>query len=220
MVIKILIAEDDTDIAALIKLTLNNAGYLADIASDGEAGADMIETGNYSLALVDIMLPKIDGYELSSYIREFSVPVIFVTAKGTIEDKTAGFRLGADDYIVKPFEPEELVLRVENILRLRGIAEEIFRFKNVEINVKTRTAAVNGVPAQLTPKEYELLILLFRNKNVALHRQVLYERVWGDDCGYDTRTLDIHIRRLRQKLGLAYEIKTVYKFGYMLEVES
>lgn len=217
---KILIVEDDRDIAMLIKTTLEDAGYAADMAHDGKAGADMIENGGYSLALVDIMLPGIDGYELFSYIREFSVPTIFITAKGSIEDKKKGFHMGADDYLVKPFELEELILRIENVLRLHGMGGSILRINDIELDTNMRTVMKRGEPISLTPKEYELFLLLLRNKNIALHRYVLYEKIWGEDYEEDTRTLDIHIRRLRQKLKLENEIKTVYKVGYMLEAKE
>lgn len=213
----ILIVEDNHDIAALIKISLENAGYRTDIAYDGEAGANMIESRQYALVLLDIMLPKINGYELFSYIREYHVPVIFITAKGTIADKTKGFHMGADDYLVKPFEIEELILRVENVLRLHGMGANILRVKDITLNTQTRMVTKRDMAVSLTPKEYELLELLFRNKNVALHRYALYEKIWGEDFDDDTRTLDIHIRRLRQKLGLENDIKTVFKVGYMLE---
>ena len=176
----------------------------------------MIEQNWYALALLDIMLPKIDGYELFAYLREYGIPAIFITAKGEIADKTRGFHMGADDYLVKPFELEELVLRVENVLRLHGMEGKL-RVKDVEVDPRTHTVRKNGDAVSLTPKEYNLLLLLLRNKNVALHRFALYEKVWGEEFDEDTRTLDIHIRRLRKKLGLEQEIKTVYKVGYCLE---
>ena len=176
----------------------------------------MIEQNRYALALLDIMLPKIDGYELFAYLREYGIPAIFITAKGEIADKTRGFHMGADDYLVKPFELEELVLRVENVLRLHGMEGKL-RVKDVEVDPRTHTVRKGGAVVPLTPKEYDLLLLLLRNKNVALHRFALYEKVWGEEFDEDTRTLDIHIRRLRKKLGLEREIKTVYKVGYCLE---
>lgn len=213
----ILIVEDDHDIAQLIQTTLEQAGYAADVAHDGKTGANMVENRTYALALLDIMLPNIDGYELFSYIKEFSIPVIFITAKGTIADKTKGFHMGADDYLVKPFELEELILRVENVLRLHGMGSNIMRIKDIELDRQSHTVRRNGQTISLTPKEYELFELLARNKNIVLHRFALYEKIWGEDYDQDTRTLDIHIRRLRQKLGMKNEIKTVHKVGYMLE---
>lgn len=211
---RILIVEDDRDIARLMETALTQAGYQVELAFDGEAGADLIEQNRYALALLDIMLPKIDGYELFAYLREYGIPAIFITAKGEIADKTRGFHMGADDYLVKPFELEELVLRVENVLRLHAGRE--LRVKDVEVDPRTHTVQ-KAAPWCVTPKEYDLLFCMLRNKNVALHRFALYEKVWGEEFDEDTRTLDIHIRRLRKKLGLEREIKTVYKVGYCLE---
>ena len=216
---RILIVEDDRDIAQLMEAALTQAGSQVELAFDGEVGADLIEQNWYALALLDIMLPKIDGYELFAYLREYGIPAIFITAKGEIADKTRGFHMGADDYLVKPFELEELVLRVENVLRLHGMEGKL-RVKDVEVDPRTHTVRKNGDAVSLTPKEYNLLLLLLRNKNVALHRFALYEKVWGEEFDEDTRTLDIHIRRLRKKLGLEQEIKTVYKVGYCLEETS
>ena len=198
---RILIVEDDRDIARLMEAALTQAGYQVELALDGEAGADLIEQNRY---------------ELFAYLREYGIPAIFITAKGEIADKTRGFHMGADDYLVKPFELEELVLRVENVLRLHGMEGKL-RVKDVEVDSRTHTVRKGGAVVPLTPKEYDLLLLLLRNKNVALHRFALYEKVWGEEFDEDTRTLDIHIRRLRKKLGLEREIKTVYKVGYCLE---
>lgn len=217
---RILIVEDDRDISRLIKIALVNAGYSADIASDGAIGADMIEKRKYNLVLLDVMMPNVNGYELFPYIKEYRIPVIFITALGTISDKKKGFGMGADDYLVKPFEIEELVLRVENVLRHYGLGSEIVKVFDIIINTATRTVRKNDQEIQLTPKEYELFMLLVRNKNAALNRVIMYEKVWGDEQSDNTRTLDIHIRRIRKKLALEKEIKTVYKVGYMLEVDE
>ncbi len=216
----ILIVEDNADISKLIKITLQNAGFNAETALDGEIGADMVEAKRYDLVLLDIMLPKIDGYDLIAYIKNYDIPVIFISAKGDIEDKAKGFHLGAYDYIVKPFELEELVLRVENVLRHYGHSRDTLKAGGVKINILTRTVAKNGETVPLTPKEYDLLVALVRGKNMVLRRYSLYEKVWDEQYSEDTRTLDIHIRRLRKKLQLEKEIKTVPKVGYMLEVDN
>lgn len=216
----ILIVEDNADISKLIKITLQNAGFNAETALDGEIGADMVEAKRYDLVLLDIMLPKIDGYDLIAYIKNYDIPVIFISAKGDIEDKAKGFHLGAYDYIVKPFELEELVLRVENVLRHYGHSRDTLKAGGVKINILTRTVAKNGETVPLTPKEYDLLLALVRGKNMVLRRYSLYEKVWDEQYSEDTRTLDIHIRRLRKKLQLEKEIKTVPKVGYMLEVDN
>ena len=166
------------------------------------------------------MLPQISGYELFSYINEYSIPVIFITARGELEDKRKAFRMGADDYIVKPFEIEELLLRTENILRLHGYKNNLLRVGDVELDAEAHIVRKAGREITLTPKEFELLHFLLRNKGVALSRFALYERVWNDGESGDTRTLDIHITRLRKKLGLENEIATVHKLGYIIREKT
>ena len=215
--IRILVVEDDRDISTLIQIALGQAGYDVFSAYDGAAGADIIEKERFDLILLDIMLPEIDGYELFSYIREYSVPVIFITARGEIEDKARAFHMGADDYLVKPFEVDELILRVENILRLYGYKNDLLTIKDVVMDVDARVVKKAGEEIPLTPKEYELLHILLRNKGRALSRFALYERVWGEEADRDTRTLEIHITRLRKKLGLDRQIASVHKVGYVLK---
>ena len=211
---RILIVEDDRDIAQLMEAALTQAGYQVELAFNGEVGADLIEQNWYALALLDIMLPKIDGYELFAYLREYGIPAIFITAKGEIADKIRGFHMGADDYLVKPFELEELVLRVENVLRLHGMEGKL-RVKDVEVDPRTHTVRKNGDAVSLTPKEYNLLLLLLRNKNVALHRLPCTRRC-GEEFDEDT-TLDIPYSPAAEEAGAGTEIKTVYKVGYCLE---
>ena len=216
----ILIVDDERPIAELIELTLLQAGYQCEIALDGETAADKIETGRYDLILLDIMLPGIDGYELMEYIRPTGTPVIFLTAKGMLADRVRGLRMGADDYIVKPFEPLELLARVESVLRRAGRGGGLLRAFGVVVDPAARKVEKDGVPVALTPREFDLLVLLLRNQGIALYRDVMYERVWGGEEETGSRTLDLHIQRLRKKLGLADKIKTVYKIGYLLEVET
>lgn len=216
--INILIVEDDEQISNLIRISLTKEGYHCTCALDGEKGANLIEVNSYDLILLDVMLPKVDGYELMVYVQEFKIPVIFITAKGTIQDKAKGFGLGADDYLVKPFEIEELQMRVANVLRHYGKGKQQIEVLNAKIDVKKRQVQQGDVVIDLTPKEYELLLVLVRNKNIALHRYALYEKVWEEEFDEESRTLDIHIRRLRKKLGWEQEIKTVFRTGYMLEV--
>lgn len=215
----ILIVDDERPIAELIELTLLQAGYSCEIALDGETAADKIENGHYDLILLDIMLPKISGYELMEYIQPTGTPVIFLTAKGMLADRVRGLRMGADDYIVKPFEPLELLARVESVLRRAGRGGGLLRAFGVVVDPAARRVEKNGVPVALTPREFDLLVLLLRNQGIALYRDVMYERVWGEEEA-GSRTLDLHIQRLRKKLGLADKIKTVYKIGYLLEVET
>ena len=214
---RILVVEDDKDISSLIALALKNAGYEVNAAYDGEMGADFLEKDSYDVVLLDIMLPNIDGYELFSYIKEYSVPVIFITAKGEISDKAKAFHMGADDYLVKPFEIEELILRTENVLRLHGIKNSVLKVKDVTLNTDSHIVKKAGREIMLTPKEYELFSMLIRNKGMALSRFAIYDRIWGDEALNETRTLDIHIARLRKKLGLEDEIYSVHKVGYILK---
>lgn len=214
---KLLIIEDDEAIANLIKINLAAEGYYCTCAYTGKTGADYIEKETFDLVILDIMLPEINGYELLEYIKPFETPVIFLTAKGNVEDRIKGLKLGADDYIVKPFQVGELMARVEVILRRYGKINKKLFFSEVEIDMVSRTVSKSGNPIELTVKEFDLLVELVQNKNVALYRDRLYEKVWGEVFMGDTRTLDSHIQRLRRKLNWEKEIKTVFRVGYRLE---
>lgn len=216
----ILIVEDERPIADLIELTLTGAGYSCEQANDGETAADLIAERDYELAILDIMLPKVDGYELLGYLRSVGTPVIFVTAKTALKDRVRGLHEGADDYLTKPFEPLELVARVESVLRRTGRANVILHAFGVDLDPAARTVTQNGKPVHLSPREFELLELLMRNRGMTLYREVLYERLWGDDSTFDTRPLDLCITRLRKKLGWKNEICTVFRVGYRLEKEE
>lgn len=216
----ILIVEDERPIADLIELTLTGAGYCCEQANDGETAADRIAERDYELAILDIMLPKVDGYELLGYLRSVGTPVIFVTAKSALQDRVRGLHEGADDYLTKPFEPLELVARVESVLRRTGRANVILHAFGVDLDPAARTVTKNGQPLHLSPREFELLELLIRNRGLTLYREVLYERLWGDDDTFDTRPLDLCITRLRKKLGWKQEIHTVFRVGYRLEKEE
>lgn len=216
----ILIVEDEQPIADLIELTLTGAGYTCQQANDGETAADLIAEHDYELAVLDIMLPKVDGYELLGYLRSTGTPVIFVTAKTALKDRVRGLHEGADDYLTKPFEPLELVARVESVLRRTGRANVILHAFGVDLDPAARTVTQNGKPVHLSPREFELLELLMRNRGMTLYREVLYERLWGDDDSFDTRPLDLCITRLRKKLGWKKEICTVFRVGYRLEKEE
>ena len=214
---KILIVEDDEAIANLIKINLIAEGYKCTCAYDGKTGADYIEKELFDLILLDIMLPEIDGYELLEYVKPIGTPVIFLTAKNGVDDRIKGLKLGADDYIVKPFQIGELLARVEALLRRYGKINNKITFADVEIDMVSRTVRKNGTLVNLTIKEFDLLLELIQNKNVALYREKLYEKVWGEEYLGDTRTLDSHIQRLRKKLGWDNYIKTVFRVGYRLE---
>ena len=213
----ILIVEDEEAIANLISVNLADEGYHCTCAYDGEEGADYFERGSYDLVLLDIMLPKLDGYELLEYIKPTGTPVIFLTAKGDVKDRIKGLKLGADDYIGKPFQIGELLARVEAVLRRSGKGGKMLCFGDVVIDTVSRKVTKNGAVIKLTVKEFDLLVELVRNKNIALYRDRLYEKVWKEPFTGETRTLDSHIQRLRKKLGWDHYIKTVFRIGYRLE---
>ena len=211
---KILIVEDEEHISRLIAMALSPLGYICETANDGEKGADMIEQNRYDLILLDVMLPKIDGFELIEYIENYNIPVIFITAKNSVADKVRGLKLGADDYITKPFDIAELQARVETVLRRYNKASQIIKSGNITIDTSSRIVKKSGTAVELTLKEYELLLLFVKNKNIALYRETIYEQVWHEPYMGYTRTVDLHIQRLRKKLGIKDRIQSVYKVGY------
>lgn len=214
----ILIVEDEPAINHLICMNLQDEGYLCTSAFDGKHAAELIEQNHYDLILLDIMLPGINGYELMEYIRPLRIPVIFITARTDLNDRIRGLKLGADDYIIKPFQIGELLARVEAVLRRFGKVEKKLELFGVIIDLEAREVWKEGKTVELTVKEFDLLIQLIRNKNVALQRRRLYELVWKEEFTGETRTLDTHIQRLRKKLGWEDHIKTVFRIGYRLEV--
>ena len=215
--LSILIVEDEQSIANLIYINLSDEGYRCTCAFDGKQGADFIEKEKFDLILLDIMLPDIDGYELLEQAKPTETPVIFITAKGAVNDRIKGLRLGADDYIVKPFQIGELSARVEAVLRRLGKSEKQLFVGDVFINTESRQVRKKDQNVELTTKEFDLLVELVHNKNVALYRSRLYEKVWGEPFYGETRTLDSHIQRLRKKLDWDERIKTVFRIGYRLE---
>lgn len=215
--LKILIAEDEEPIANLIRVNLKKAGYQCICAYDGEEAANLMEEGHYDLLLLDIMLPKISGYELMEYAKTLSLPVIFITAMGTTNHKVTGLKMGAEDYITKPFEIVELLARVEAVLRRYHKIGKIIKVLDVEIDLSSRIVLQNGQQVLLTLKEYELLLFFVRNPNIALYREVIYEQVWEKEYTGDSRTVDLHVQRLKKKLGWEGHICAIYKIGYRLE---
>lgn len=216
----ILVVEDEKTIADLIGITLEGIGLSCVKAYDGNQAADWIETQSFDLILLDVMLPGIDGFSLMEWIRPTGTPVIFLTARDSIEDRVCGLRLGAYDYIVKPFAAEELIARVEGVLRHTGRRGTLLKLWDVEIDPESHTVTKAGEPVSLTPHEYDLLLTLVHNRGIALYRSVLFERVWGMDADPSNRTLDTHISRLRHKLNWEDKIRTVPRVGYMLEGEN
>ncbi len=220
---KILVVEDDIAIRDLISINLEIYGYNVIVAEDGEDGEEKFHSNEIDLVLLDVMLPKIDGFELISSIKTKDIPVIFITAKDSVMDRVKGLRLGADDYLVKPFESIELLARIEAVARRynknneNGKSFNIIKFKNIEIDTDKRIITLDGNQVDITLKEFELMILFLNNCSIALSRDQILDKVWGYNYYGGTRTVDIHIQRLRDKLNLKDNIKTVYKVGYRFE---
>lgn len=218
--ISILIVEDELPIAELIKMSLCGEGYQCTCAYDGQEAADILEERNFDLVLLDIMLPKIDGYELMEYIRYCRIPVIFLTAKTDVTDRVRGLKAGAEDYISKPFEIIELLARVEAVLRRFNKGVKVFSFGDITIDAESRVVTKQGKAAGLTAKEFDLLLYFVQNKNKALYRSQIYAQVWNSGSLGDSRTVDLHVQRLRKKLSLEDKLVSVYKIGYRLEVSD
>lgn len=215
---KILIVDDEEKIRELIRMNLELAGYKCDEAEDGEIALKKLNKFSPDLALLDIMLPKKNGYEIAQSFIKQNVPIIFLTAKDSVTDKVKGLKLGADDYIVKPFESMELLARIEVVLRRTGKFSDVFEYRNIKVDFAKREVFKNNEKIEMTAQEFELLKVLIQNKNLALSREKLLESAWGYDYYGDTRTVDIHIQRLRKKLSWDDIIVTVYKYGYRLEI--
>ena len=216
--IRILIVDDEKPICDLIDLNLSASGYHCTSVQNGLDAIALIEKEVFDLILLDIMLPGADGYDVIEYIRPLKIPVIFITAKHEVKDRVKGLKLGADDYLVKPFDVVELVARVEAVLRRYNKTDKQLTAGNIVVDVDARRVLRDGKQVILTNKEFGLLVLFMQNKNVALFREALYEKVWGDEYIGDSRTLDLHVQRLRKKLGWEQNLVAVYKVGYRLEV--
>ena len=218
MMIKILIVDDEKPICDLIDMNLSAAGYFCVAVQDGLAAIEAVEKNNFDLVLLDIMLPGADGYDVMEYIRPFKVPVIFISAKHEVKDRVRGLKLGADDYLIKPFDVTGLLARVEAVLRRYNKTDKVIMLGDVEIDMEARRVTRSGSPVSLTSKEFDLMLLFVENRNVALFRENLYERVWDDEYFANSRTLDLHVQRLRKKLGWEKNLVAVYKVGYRLEL--
>lgn len=212
--LQILVVEDERPISNLIKINLTRAGYDCTCVYDGLAAVDALDEKPFDLVLLDIMLPGADGYEVMEYIAHLEIPVIFLTAKASVVDRVKGLRMGADDYLTKPFEIIELLARVESVLRRYHKTEQVLTEGALVIDTASRTVTKNGETISLTKKEFDLLLLFVRNKNIALYRETIYERIWGGEYMGDSRTVDLHVQRMRKKAGLEEQIQTVYKVGY------
>ena len=217
---KILVIEDDASISELLCMNLNVAGYDAIPVLDGLQAAEMLEKedcGDIALALVDVMLPGKDGFALMEDLRKTQIPVIYLTAKDDVISKVHGLKAGAEDYIVKPFEVLELLVRIEKVLQRTGRGREKIQIRDVVIDLKEHSVTKNGERISLKPMEYELLVTLAKSRNVAFSRDELLNRLWGTDYVGETRTVDVHIGQLRKKLDFYEVIRTISKTGYRLE---
>ena len=216
--IRILIVEDEKPISDLIRISLHKAGYHCRCVFNGTDAADIIERESFDLVLLDVMLPGVDGFELMEYIRPTGTPVIFITAKNAVSDRVRGLRMGAEDYIVKPFEILELLARVDVVLRRFNKTQTSFTFEDLTIDLQAMRVIKSGQEISLTPKEYDLLLLFARNPGVALYRETIYQRVWNEEFPYGSKTVDLHVQRLRKKVGWEDKLRSVNKVGYRLEI--
>ena len=225
---KILVVDDDLNICELLRLYLTKEGYNVVIANDGVAAVTMFQEESPSLVLLDIMLPKLDGWQVCREIRKFSeTPIIMLTAKGEVFDRVLGLELGADDYVVKPFDTKEIVARIKAVLRrsASSASEEIkeVHYDKLSINLTNYELKVNGVQIDTPPKEMELIFHLAKNPNRVFTRDQLLDEVWGYDYYGDSRTVDVHVKRLREKLEGAsdkWELRTVWGVGYKFETKD
>ena len=223
---KVLIVDDDANIAELIKVNFESEGFDTVTASNGREAVDKFHAEAPSIVIMDVMMPEMDGWEACREIRKTSnTPIIMLTAKGETFDKVLGLELGADDYMVKPFEPKELTARVKAVLRRtenqEKTSDKSLNYKNLSINISNYELKVNGSIVELPPKELELLYFLASNPNRVFTREQLLEKVWGFDYYGDSRTVDVHIKRLREKLeGVDgnWQLKTVWGVGYKFEI--
>ena len=214
---KILILEDERAINDLIALNLRMVGHTAEQALTGREAIELAKKEPFDLLILDVMLPDSDGF--SVYEKLKGTPAIFVTALGETADKVKGFERGADDYIVKPFEMTELLLRVEAVLRRTQRSDSHYRLDGMDLDFNAKTVTLDGKPVELTMQEYALLETLVQNRNIALSRQKLMKEAWGFSFMGESRTVDVHVQRLRKKLNLGDHIATIYRFGYRFEEE-
>lgn len=224
---RILIVDDDTNICELLRLYLEKNGFATAVANDGAAAVEMAEQKNFDLILLDIMLPKLDGWQVCREIRKDStVPIIMLTAKGETFDKVLGLELGADDYIAKPFDTKEVIARIKAVLRRSAPSkgeEEVVSYDKLVVNRTNFELIINGKRIDTPPKELELLYKLASHPNKVFTRNQLLDEVWGFDYFGDSRTVDVHVKRLREKVdGVSdeWEIKTVWGVGYKFEVKQ
>ena len=215
---RILIVEDDHGISDTVALNLRYVGYECTVFDDGAEAATALENDHaYDLALLDIMLPGIDGFALFAYMEKYNIPVIYMTAKTDSESEVKGLRDGAEDYIVKPFEVVTLLVRIEKVLKRTGRLNQVYHFGNITVDVENRSVTKDGEAIELPPLEFDVLTVLIKNKNRTVTREHIHNEIWGEDYFGDVRTVDVRIANLRKKLGLGDAIRTISKAGYRLE---
>ena len=216
---KILVLEDEPSIRSFVVINLRRSGYEPIEAATGEQALEKLKQNPDTLvALLDVMLPNADGFELMEYIRPLGTPVIFLTARGSVDDRVRGLRMGAEDYIVKPFEVLELLARVDVVLRRYNKTDAVIEIGGLRIDTRAMQVWRGAEEIALTHKEYDLLLFFARNPGTALYRETIYEHVWGGEYSYGSKTVDLHIQRLRKKVGWENRLLAVNKVGYRLEV--
>ncbi len=215
--IRILAVDDESSITQLLQMSLTRAGYECVCASNGIEAANLIDRESFDLILLDIMMTGIDGFELMEYIRGTNTPVIFLTAKIAIKDRVKGLKMGAEDYIIKPFDVLELLARIEGVLRRHGKLQTVLEVAGLSINTVSMRVFRDGEEIGLTRKEYELALLFAQNVDAVLDKNTIYERVWGGEYPESTRTVELHIQRMKKKVGWDDNLKPVYGLGYRLE---
>lgn len=213
----ILIVEDDGNIAKMIEATLSMVGYQCESCGDGSEAVRCILEGSFDLILLDVMLPGMDGFEIITKIKNKGVPVIFLTAMQDVGDKVKGLRLGAEDYIVKPFEAVELLARIEVVLRRTNAGRQELFYEDIVVDLQMHVVTKAGERVSLTPKEFDVLVFFIQNVDIAITRERLLAAVWGYEFEGESRTVDIHVQQVRRKLGLRGMLVTIPKLGYRLE---
>lgn len=219
----VLIAEDEAKLRGIVVKYLNKEGYTVLEAEDGEVAMELFETNTVDMVILDVMMPKMDGWSCCREIRKVSdVPILMLTARGEENDRVFGFELGADDYVTKPFSNRELMMRVKSLIRRSVKTEEaVLEAGNIKINVRAHRVLLDGKELDLSPKEYDLLMLFWENVDTALSRETIIDRIWGYDYYGDMRTIDTHIKRLRTKIvGSGCEIQTVRGVGYRFVMDN
>lgn len=215
---RILVVEDDCSIADNLALNLKYAGYDYTVLRDGREAYDHVTVDHsYDLALLDIMLPGMDGFQLLDVMQKYNIPVIYMTARTDSESEVRGLRDGAEDYLVKPFQVVTLLVRMEKVLERTGRLNQVYRYQDITLDARNRTLEKAGVPIDLPPLEFDVLRILMKNKNRTVTRERMLNEIWGEEFFGDIRTVDVRVARLRKLLGFTDEIRTISKTGYRLE---